>query len=98
MIGDPEVTMKRREAFMVLGLAGVGTLLPAAPVDGAPADASSGEMTDQHAEILLRYLARVEPRPGEAARVREALNSAPPVADTDPRIQPALAFHPEVEA
>jgi hypothetical protein len=85
--------MKRRDAVLFLGSAGVGTVLPAA----AEETARTSGLTEAHVEALLRELAGVEPLPGEAARIKEALLGRSAVPETDPRVQPALAFHPEVE-
>jgi hypothetical protein len=82
--------MKRRESFAVLGLAGIGSILPELA-------AEAGGLNDEQVAALLRHVAGVEPRPGEAARVREALAGTKATAETDPRVQPALGFDPEVE-
>jgi hypothetical protein len=84
--------MKRRESFAVLGLAGIGSILP--ELAAAP---EAGGLNDEQVAALLRHVAGVEPRPGEAARVREALAGTKATAETDPRVQPALGFDPEVE-
>jgi hypothetical protein len=84
--------MKRRDTFAALGLAGLGSILPE-----LAAAAAAGELTEDQVAALLRQVAGVEARPGEAARVRDALKEARATAETDPRVQPALGFDPEVE-
>lgn len=84
--------MKRREAFLALGSAGIASIVPV-----SIANAAEAELTEEQVAALLRQLAGVEPRPGEAERVRRALKEARAGAETDPRIQPAFGFDPEVE-
>jgi hypothetical protein len=85
--------MKRREAFMALGCAGVSWAVRAALAAAPPGQ----ELTEEEVAALLRSVARVEPRPGEAALIRQALSEPSPTGGTDPRVQPALVFDPEVE-
>jgi hypothetical protein len=55
------------------------------------------ELSEAQVEALLRSLAEVEPTPGEPAHVRAFLEELRFRTETDPRIQPALGFDPEVE-
>jgi len=46
---------------------------------------------------IFRSLARAAPLPGEARIVFQALDRMRTTVDSDPRIQPALEFDPEVD-
>lgn len=85
--------MRRRDLLRHLGLAGGGALVAPGLLEAL----QERDLTDEEVEALLRGLAGIEPRPGEAARVREALAGRKPPEDSDPGVQPALAFNPEVE-
>jgi len=85
--------VKRREALLSLAATTLGITVTPELLEAVQAP----DLTDEQVEALLRSLAKVEPRPGEAEGVRARLNRARSQPDTDPRLQPGFAFNPEVE-
>jgi hypothetical protein len=84
--------MNRREAFLAVG-AGAALVLPRELLDAAQA----GDLSADQVEALLRSIVGIEALPGEAERIKKALLESRATRETDPRLQPALAFDPEVE-
>lgn len=85
--------MKRRDAL--LSIAAVAAALGVTPEQVQTLE--HAELTDDEVEALLRTLARVAPRPSEAGSVRAFLTQRAGGARTEPTVQPAFAFDPEVE-
>ncbi len=84
--------MKRRDALLLLSTsAACAVTLSLVSADEAES------LTDAEFETLLRDLLEIEPLPGEAARIRAAYIAAGIISDNEPRVQPALAYDPEVE-
>jgi hypothetical protein len=84
--------MERREALLSLAAA-IGVAATPELVEAL----QRRELSEEEAEALLRAVAKVEPRPGEANQVRARLSGMRFETRTDPRVQPALGFNPEVE-
>lgn len=85
--------MKRREVLLSLAATSLGIAAAEELVEASQAR----ELSEDQVEALLRAVAGVEPRSGEAESVRARLNRRRAEFDTDPRLQPGFAFDPEVE-
>jgi hypothetical protein len=83
--------MNRRDALSVLAASGAALSPPLV------ACLEAQEASPEAMAWLLRTIAGVEPLPGEAGAVRNALLSFRVEIPSDPRVQPALDFNPEVE-
>lgn len=89
--------MKRREALIALGSGGLGAIAGAVAVTQRGLQATKAtQVTPEMAAMLLRRMGGFEPEPGEAEVVAGLMNTMQRVPDSDPRIQPALGFNPEV--
>ena len=85
--------MERRE--VLLALAGAGATLA---LEGCNNSSSgSNELTDADFERLLRLMAGVELKPGQAAEARKILATIRFKGSIDPRVQPSMVFDPEVD-
>jgi len=85
--------MKRRDVLRSLAVTGAGLALEGCTQQPA----TTGTLTDADVERMLRTMTGFEPKPGQAAPVREMLASMRFKGTVDPRIQPSLVFDPEVD-
>ena len=84
--------MKRRDALLLFST-GAACAVPLSLVSADEAKS----LTDSEFETLLHELLKVELLPGEAARIRAAYIAAGIIGNNEPRVQPSLAYDPEVE-
>ena len=83
--------MERREA-----LASIASALAAAGVLVSTETLEAAQLSDEAIEGMLKELAGVTPLPGEGSATRQFLLSLRYRAQSDPRLQPAVAFDPDI--